>query len=224
MARKCGAKTRVGGKCQHVAGHRTDHVGTGKCYLHGGASKGAPKGNKNAYKHGLYVRVFSSDDLDAAREMRGSVEHELDVARLQLLNLFQQQHKQNDDPAIQEIHESTIVQEDESSKKASFLENMKNDAERCGEEYDPDGDEQYIEAKESEVFQRKRIFQRRDFSYEITRLIALIAKLESTSLSLQQKQLAIEEAKKPKEQEQGKNDLSNLSDTELDKQFLELFK
>jgi hypothetical protein len=27
----------------------------GRCRMHGGPSPGAPKGNKNAYKHGLYT-------------------------------------------------------------------------------------------------------------------------------------------------------------------------
>jgi hypothetical protein len=26
----------------------------GRCRMHGGTSPGAPKGNRNAYKHGLY--------------------------------------------------------------------------------------------------------------------------------------------------------------------------
>jgi hypothetical protein len=34
----CGAKTRQGSKCKNKAGKRTDHVGEGKCYLHGGST------------------------------------------------------------------------------------------------------------------------------------------------------------------------------------------
>jgi hypothetical protein len=38
---RCGAKTRRGarGPCSNVAGFRTDHVGQGRCYLHGGSSQ-----------------------------------------------------------------------------------------------------------------------------------------------------------------------------------------
>jgi hypothetical protein len=36
--RTCGAKTRKGTSCQARAGHGTDHVGQGKCKLHGGAT------------------------------------------------------------------------------------------------------------------------------------------------------------------------------------------
>lgn len=80
---KCGAKTKFGGKCQHVAGHRTHHKGTGKCFLHGGA----PKGNKNAYKHGRYAKTVSNDisltfeDIFKLQEIKESttVEPELDL-------------------------------------------------------------------------------------------------------------------------------------------------
>lgn len=44
----CGAKTRLGNRCQHAA------MANGRCRLHGGTSTGAPKGNKNAWKHGRY--------------------------------------------------------------------------------------------------------------------------------------------------------------------------
>ena len=53
-ARYCGAKTRQGDFCRQVAGWGTDHVGYGRCKLHGGASPGPPKGNCNAWKHGFY--------------------------------------------------------------------------------------------------------------------------------------------------------------------------
>jgi len=42
------------GYCANKAGFRTDHVGDGRCYLHGGASKTPNKGNNNAETHGLY--------------------------------------------------------------------------------------------------------------------------------------------------------------------------
>lgn len=37
----CGAKTRNGGKCKMAAGAGTDHLGIGRCKLHGGASPNA---------------------------------------------------------------------------------------------------------------------------------------------------------------------------------------
>jgi len=43
-----GAKTRKGTPCKSPA------MKNGRCRMHGGASTGAPKGNKNAFKHGRY--------------------------------------------------------------------------------------------------------------------------------------------------------------------------
>ena len=48
MKPKCGAKTKSGGTCQNVAGYKTDHVGEGRCYLHGG---------RMPIKHGRYSQV-----------------------------------------------------------------------------------------------------------------------------------------------------------------------
>ena len=50
-SRRCGAKTRSGKSCLSpaVSGKR-------RCRMHGGApGSGAPKGNKNALKHGLFT-------------------------------------------------------------------------------------------------------------------------------------------------------------------------
>lgn len=50
----CGATKRDGSEevCGQPAGWGTDHVGRGRCKLHGGKG-GAPSGNQNASKHGL---------------------------------------------------------------------------------------------------------------------------------------------------------------------------
>ena len=49
---RCGAKTRSGRPCQAPAVN-----GNKRCRMHGGAKgSGAPKGNQNALKHGLYTR------------------------------------------------------------------------------------------------------------------------------------------------------------------------
>lgn len=44
IAKTCGAKTRAGGQCGHPEGWGTDHVGFGRCKLHGGNT---PSGRKN---------------------------------------------------------------------------------------------------------------------------------------------------------------------------------
>ncbi len=46
---RCGARTRSGKPCQSPA------MPNGRCRMHGGMSPGAPKGNKNAFKHGRYT-------------------------------------------------------------------------------------------------------------------------------------------------------------------------
>ena len=48
LSRRCGARTRSGSPCQSPA------MPNGRCRMHGGPSPGAPKGNKNALKHGRY--------------------------------------------------------------------------------------------------------------------------------------------------------------------------
>lgn len=58
-SRRCGAKTRSGKPCMSPA---VD--GKARCRMHGGApGSGAPRGNKNAMKHGRYTR-------EALRERR----------------------------------------------------------------------------------------------------------------------------------------------------------
>ena len=49
---RCGARTRKGTPCSAPA-----VAGKKRCRMHGGAKgSGAPKGNKNALKHGLYTK------------------------------------------------------------------------------------------------------------------------------------------------------------------------
>jgi uncharacterized protein YjcR len=59
---RCGAKTRSGGACRSPAVHdrkrRRMHAGAG--------GSGAPRGNRNARKHGL----FSRDAIAERREIR----------------------------------------------------------------------------------------------------------------------------------------------------------
>lgn len=49
-APRCGARTRRGTVCASPA-----IAGKARCRLHGGKSPGAPRGNQNALKHGLYT-------------------------------------------------------------------------------------------------------------------------------------------------------------------------
>ena len=60
QARRCLARTRRGTPCQSSA------MKNGRCRMHGGPSTGAPKGNKNAYKHGRYT----SEAIEERRILR----------------------------------------------------------------------------------------------------------------------------------------------------------
>lgn len=42
----CGAKTRAGHPC------KSPSMRNGRCRMHGGTNPGAPRGNRNAWKHG----------------------------------------------------------------------------------------------------------------------------------------------------------------------------
>ena len=59
LSRRCGARTRRGSRCRSPA------MPNGRCRLHGGMSPGAPKGNRNAYKHGLYT----AEAIECRREI-----------------------------------------------------------------------------------------------------------------------------------------------------------
>ena len=56
----CGAKTRSGAPCKNPPVR-----GRARCRMHGGMSPGAPKGNRNAWKHGFY----SAEAIARRREL-----------------------------------------------------------------------------------------------------------------------------------------------------------
>jgi hypothetical protein len=60
---RCGARTRAGGSCRAPATH-----GKRRCRMHGGAPEsGAPKGNRNARRHGLFTKraIAEREKLEA---------------------------------------------------------------------------------------------------------------------------------------------------------------
>jgi uncharacterized protein YjcR len=76
LSRRCGARTRSGSRCQSSA------MPNGRCRLHGGLSPGAPKGNRNALKHGRYsAKAIASRREVAAlvRAMKGLAAAAADV-------------------------------------------------------------------------------------------------------------------------------------------------
>ncbi len=222
----CGAKTHSGTKCQKPAGWGTDHVGSGRCKLHGGVvgkKHGPPKGSQNALKHGIYSRLFKSEDLDAAKAMQGTVETELAIARLQLVRLIEHQDQLENVPVIEQIEEKTIAVPNESADDVK--DRRAKDAAACGEFYDPDDDDDVPDADagsiETAPLERKRIFKRRDFQTEFTRLTALIARLEAQIVNTKVKHVELEKLSNNGGDEDG---TEKLTDTQLDSEILQLAK
>ena len=61
---RCGARTRNGRPCQSPA------MPNGRCRMHGGMSPGAPRGNKNALKHGRYTAEVLAQRREISALMR----------------------------------------------------------------------------------------------------------------------------------------------------------
>ena len=69
-AARCGAQTRAAKPCQAPAVN-----GKRRCRMHGGAKgSGAPVGNSNALKHGMYTRDELAFRKELAKLMRQSRE------------------------------------------------------------------------------------------------------------------------------------------------------
>ena len=71
LSPRCGAQTRTGRPCRSPA------MMNRRCRMHGGVSPGAPRGNANARKHGLYTAEAHAARRTVAaliRAMRGLVE------------------------------------------------------------------------------------------------------------------------------------------------------
>jgi hypothetical protein len=70
-ALRCGAKTRSGEPCRSPA------MPNGRCRMHGGASPGAPTGERNGnYKHGR----FTHEAIETRRQIRALVAEMLAMA------------------------------------------------------------------------------------------------------------------------------------------------
>jgi hypothetical protein len=152
MSHICGAKTRSGAPCQRPA-----LAGKKRCRLHGGASTGAPKGNKNSLKHGIYSRVIREEDreiYDSVATALGSLDHEIAIVRMQLHNTLEAQNNARRDA--------------EEGAKTGGLE-LQKFHEREASEFTA-GDE--------------HVYERVDYNGHIDRLTARIAMLEKTRAEL----------------------------------------
>ena len=105
--------------CANKAGFRTDHVGDGRCYLHGGGSKTANKGNNHAETHGLYAdrqNYYSNRSTEEQQWIDGVVESLLadNMAKLQMVrNIAIDMHKQQ--RANDYIDEVGVVNKDKTT-------------------------------------------------------------------------------------------------------------
>lgn len=76
---KCGAKTRSGQPCKKPG------LDNGRCRLHGGTNPGAPKGNQNARKFGIYSDTLTADERSIWNDIElGTLDDDIKIAKLQL--------------------------------------------------------------------------------------------------------------------------------------------
>jgi hypothetical protein len=71
QAKRCGARTRAGGTCEAPAVR-----GAARCRMHGGKGSGAPKGNRNALRQGLYTKQVLAREAkvrDLGRWLRATI-------------------------------------------------------------------------------------------------------------------------------------------------------
>lgn len=98
----CGAKTRSGKPCRGKA------MANGRCRMHGGTSPGAPKGNQNARKHGIYSKAMIPEELEIYDSIEvGNIDEEIKVAKLQLLRALKAQNKADDGDNLELFEEIT---------------------------------------------------------------------------------------------------------------------
>lgn len=115
----CGAKTRAGTPCKRPAGWGTDHVGTGRCKLHGGKSTGPKnqRGNKNALKTGeyesIFVDVLDPDERGLYAQMKVEVAAQLDE-EIRLITIRERRMMQRI-ARLKEV-EMTVVEESETEE------------------------------------------------------------------------------------------------------------
>ena len=71
----CGAKTKRGTPCKRPAGWGTNHVGEGRCKLHGGASTGPKnqKNNKNAVTTGEHEAIWIDTLEDEEKDLLNKI-------------------------------------------------------------------------------------------------------------------------------------------------------
>lgn len=99
---KCGAKTNKGTVCQAFA------MSNGKCRVHGGASKGAPKGNDHAKRHGIYSEFFTEEEKTWLDDNKpGDFTPEINMYKTRIKRIIAKLDEIDEDPN-NEFHEAGL--------------------------------------------------------------------------------------------------------------------
>lgn len=76
----------------------------GRCRMHGGTSRGAPKGNSNAVTHGIYSRKLTDEELEACASIElGNIDNELKLVRIRLMRIIENEHQADGSPELVEV-------------------------------------------------------------------------------------------------------------------------
>lgn len=136
----CGAKTRAGTPCQQRAGWGTNHVGSGRCKLHGGKSTGAPsekmKGNKNSVTTGERESIVFDFLEDDEKELLKQVEldqlkqinNEIKLIDIRLRRMMQRIAKlsQEDMTTVKATYKKNEFEEEYEETKHDTLSQIQN--------------------------------------------------------------------------------------------------
>lgn len=145
----CGAKNRSGEPCKKFA-----LKGAKRCRLHGGASKGPPKGSTNALKHGIYGTVLTDEEKALSDQIQlGKIDDELKLCRIRLVRALKLESEHGDD-----------LQADSRVEKGATTESIPLE----------EGATKIIDVT----------YKRRDYSVMVDRLLARIESLEKTRAEL----------------------------------------
>lgn len=156
----CEAKAKTtGNPCRNPAGFRTDHLGEGRCFLHGGRNIGGPKGNTKAVSHGIYGSGLLDDEIVLWGDIEiKTLDDEIRMVSIQLCRAFN----------AQKIY---LMAKDETEKLAEGLE-LQEFTHEVGQ------------SLKGSINVKRIIRRKRDFTYEIDRLTGRLGDLITKNFQL----------------------------------------
>ena len=106
LGRQCGAARSTGGYCKQSPVPGQTGGLPHRCKHHGGASTGAPEGNDNAFKHGVYSALIKPGEEELFEGMKaGDLEHDIKITKLRLYRALMAKAKQEDDLSVLGVSE-----------------------------------------------------------------------------------------------------------------------